>query len=979
MLRSCSYLRLCLLGLLAFAPTELARAQAARSLDLSGAWEFRLDPQDRGIEEAWFSQVLEASIQLPGCLQEQGYGSIPGPGTLWWQREGPITDQSDWMAPYRSAENFKIQYFLLPDRHYIGPAWYSRNIEIPEDWTGKQLTLSLERCHWESQLWLDGKRMGREDSLGAPHRYALGELAPGVHRISLRVDNSSIVDLGEMAHSVSEETAGTWNGVVGEIKLSAHDPIHIESLRLSPKPVNGKARLSLTVAHPPAAAAEWQLVIDAAGESQGNDHDPAALRLSGRFAADSVLSRIEVEYAMGEDARLWDEFDPCLYRLRLTLSSGESFDSRELVFGLRDITVQGKLFAVNGVKTFLRGNTDCAVMPQTGYAPMDVESWRKVWRTYKAFGLNLARFHSWCPPEAAFVAADEIGIYLAPEVSEWSQVTAEDQFDFYRRESLRMFQAYGHHPSFVMMALGNEKGGDKAFFAALVELWKSTDDTRLYSIKSNAVNPPNVDYEVQRGTGPKRSIALRYQRGWPPKPENTAFYDGPPQTTIDWREATANFDRPVVQHETAQICSYPDIAGELPKFSGYLKASYLEIARDQLQQRGMWEQLPDFVRASGKWQVELTREEFEAAYRTPGLAGYHWLSLADFTGQSSAPVGFTDAFYDSKPYVDSAAVRRWIAPTVFLARLPQRVYQASETMTASIEIAHFGKFDLQLKDAVALLRAEDGQQLGRWELPPQTLGQGSPQFLGSVSAALASIKGPSKLTLEVASPANGLRSAWQLWVYPENPVAPFPENVHVSHSWDAEAQAILRQGGTLLLLPRIGSLKGDLPPCFTNHYWTSIRSHGGQSSASGVLIHPQHPAFQSFPTDDHVNWNWWDILSRCQPMILDSYDSMHAWPKDYRPLLQPIDGWKTNRKLALLAEARIGLGKLLVCSVDIESDLGNRPAARQFRASLLRYLGSPDFDPSAEVGSEAVAELFRKDAPSPETPSHEGENLPSDG
>ncbi|MCV9386650.1 sugar-binding domain-containing protein [Reichenbachiella ulvae] len=961
-----------------------ARPNERQVVDLAGEWQVKLDPEDKGVEEGWFDgPSFPDTLLLPGCLQEQGYGDVPGPNTPWygnteWAGTGGLNGWGpEWLQNYQEQGVYKMQHFLHPDRHYIGPAWYNRTIEVPKDWEGKSVSISFERVHWVSDLWLDGKKIGRGTSLATPHTYELGELSPDTHQITVRVDNSEFVHMGYNAHSVSEQTAGTWNGLVGEIKLEVHPIVWIEKLTVSPKPDGNMLKVSIQLRKTKAARGDWELILDVAGASAGNSHDPEALIIKGSVG-DINDDLLTIDYPMTGTVKLWDEYEQPLYQIEASLRAENASDSRQLTFGLRDITVDGRHFSMNGYKTFIRGNNDCAVMPATGYAPMDVESWRKVWRTYKGFGLNLARFHSWTPPEAAFVAADEIGIYMAPEVGEWGTVKKKDQFDFMRAEAKRILDAFGHHPSFVMMGLGNEYDGDHGFFEKIVEEWKAYDDSKLYMVKANSWSPEGADYQVQRGIWPERTTKLRYQFGWPPTPDRTEYNLNAPNTSIDWREAASTFKVPVMSHEIAQICTYPDVATEIKKYTGYLKADYLQIAQDQLRERGMYELLPEIVQSSGKWQVELIRESFEAAYRTPGMAGFQWLSLADFTGQSSAPVGLTDPFYDPRPYVDLEYVRRWSAPTVLLARMPKRVLTQSEVFKADLEVTHFGKEKLELNDLTATLRAEDGTVIKTWKLPKGVFAQESAQPIAAIEWALDNIAAPAKLILELESKANQLINDWDIWVYPDSQAEPFPSSVHVTRKWNSSAQKRLEAGETVLLLPQIGDMKGDLPSCFTNHFWTAIGEKGGQSSASGMLMDPEHPLFASFPIDPHVNWNWWDVLNHAQPMILDSYDSKTPWPKAYRSLIQPVDSWKINRKLALVAEAKVGEGKLLICSIDLESDLDNRPATRQFRKSLMNYLKSSAFDPQWQIKPEAIAEIFAKEAGTDDEIDFSANALPTD-
>ncbi|WP_248722433.1 sugar-binding domain-containing protein [Seonamhaeicola sp. ML3] len=942
---------------------------AQETINLDGQWQVKLDPENKGLEEEWFKNASFANkLDLPGCIQEQGYGEVPGPQTIWWDGNtlGGWFKSRPWVKEYNTPENFKTQAFLVPDRYYIGAAWFIKEVSIPQDWNNKNLKFYLERCHWETKLWVDGEFIGSNRSLGTPHEYLLSNLKSGKHTIALRVDNSSKVNLGTRAHATSDQTAGTWNGIVGKMELRQQAPIFIKSVRtfpnISEKIVNVEVEIKGLQAF---EKAYWKLEIDAKGYN-GNKHNPESKIFSGKIKR-NASTIVNLTYPLGEGMQIWDEFTPNLYHLMLNLKVKQNKktykDTYGLNFGMKEFKVSGSQFTMNGLKTFLRGNADCAVMPKTGYAPMDVASWKKVWKTYKDFGLNMARFHSWCPPKAAFIAADEIGIYLAPEVMEWASVNSQAQLDFFLEESKKILETYGNHASFIQMGLGNEKGGDAEIFKTLLASWKAWDSRHLYTIKANANYEKKgfanigADFEVLRKSGKEPSVPARYQAGWPPKPKNSAFINRAPQTVINWQEAVKREKRPIIQHETAQICAFPDIESELPKYTGYLKPTYLEIARDQMKKRGLYNQLSDFVEASGKWQVALTREEFEAAYRTPGLAGFHWLGLADFTGQHTAPVGFTDAFYDAKSYVNPKEVRQWNAPTVLLAAMPQRIFTSIKDFKADILVSHFGKENLNLK-VIAELKNDVGEVLKAWELPQKMITQGSGQKLGKISGTNLELFEASHLVLELKSEDKQFFNTYDLWFFPKVKSLEIPENIVVAQVLDENVEEHLKYGKTVLLLPKQHNLKDQLPICFTNHYWTSFGKNDGQSSATGVLFDTTHPVFKNFPTETHINWQWWDVLTHAHPMVLDSYNSKNPWPKTYKSPLQPIDSWKINRKLALLVEAKVGEGKLLICSIDIETDLDNRPATKLLRNNLLDYISSRDFNPNEEIDMATIKEIF---------------------
>ncbi|NMH86871.1 sugar-binding domain-containing protein [Flavivirga algicola] len=964
--------------------------QESNEIDLSGEWLVKLDPKDEGISKNWFLTDFVDTINLPGCLQEQGHGEKPGPNTKWWAPLN-ISERHPSLDKYaKSNDDFKLIQFLMPRHHYIGAAWFSKEIEIPESFNGKNKTLFLERCHWESKVWIDGKPIGSNTSLATPHKYSLNQLKPGKYKLVIRIDNSEIYKIGRMPHSVSDQTQGTWNGIVGDIKINAEDKISIASIKTIPDIKNKSVAILVSIENASRLKGNFIINLDALGYNAQNNHDPLVIEKKGNLTG-GTIQNLTINYALGKDMKLWSEFEPNLYKLKVDLltktNQADYHDNKEISFGMRDITTDGKHFYVNGIKTFLRGNVDCAVYPKTGYAPMSVKEWKRVMQTHKDFGLNFIRYHSWCPPKQAFIAADELGLYLAPEVHEWSWVTKPEVHQFFKDESDKMLSYFANHPSFVMMGLGNESGIEKEIADDLIQQWKDTDTSRLYTVKASIAKnqgvPGDMDFEVvshikdesfDRGRG-----RTRYQAFWPPTPENSLFTAESPQTTIDWDTSislyNSKFNNPIISHELAQFCAYPDVFNEIKKYKGYLRPTYLEIAADQLKERGLVGQLPNFIHDSGKWQVQLTKEEIEAAFRSGEMAGFQWLSLNDFTGQNTAPVGFTDAFFENKSYVDSKEMQAFCGPSVLLARLPRRVFTTSEVFSAEFEISHYGNQDLDLSDLKMLITDEAGSTIISKSFPSKAFVNKGLQKIDEFQMDLLNMA-PSKYNLQLESKKNGLSNNWDFWIYPNSQIEKFPSSVKVTNTWDANTLKLLKSGKTVLLLPKIGTLKGNLPGCFTTFYWTSFGEKGGQSSANGITMNPNHPLFNEFKTDSHTNWNWWDLLTQCQPMILDAFNEKKPWPIDYKPIIQPIDSWKLNRKLGLVVEAKMGKGKLLICSIDLENNLEERPVAKQFRRSLVKYITSKTFNPETEISVSQITALF--DQSNPEN-AESMQGLPDEG
>jgi hypothetical protein len=913
----------------------LPGAAAPAPISLAGEWRFQLDRQDRGLAERWFERELEQRLQLPGALQNQGFGDDISTNTDWTGAANvEIWLRGKGYEKYRQPGNIKVPFCLQPDKHYVGAAWYQRDVEIPASWRGQRVVLTLERAHWESRLWVDGQPAGTNTSLSAPHSFDLGTgLAPGKHTVTLRIDNRLLVNVGSWAHSVSDHTQGNWNGAIGRLELSATSPVWIEDVEVYPRLGGGAHGPASGVPDQAAAGQPSALVKIAIGNASGASGQATLSigRLTFPVSWDEKGGHFEKEIPLGAAARPWDEFNPELQRLSCELKGDQADDRRTVSFGLREIASEGRQFVLNGRPAFFRGTLECCIFPLTGYPPTDVASWKRVLGVCKAHGLNLIRFHSWCPPEAAFAAADQVGFYFQVECAVWSNPGDDRALgQWLYAESERIVRAYGNHPSFVLLTHGNEPHGPnrEAFLAGWVNFWKQRDARRLVTSGSAYPQLPENQFHVY--------YPCRGPHGWLGK---------------DYRQDVASLTVPAIVHEMGQWCVYPNF-DEIKKYTGPLKAKNFEIFRDSLAEHGMLDQWHDFLLVSGRLQALCYKEEIEAALRTPGIGGFELLDLHDFPGQGTALVGVLDPFWDSKGYISPAEFRRFCSPTVPLARVRKRVWTLEETFSAEVELAHFGVAPLER--AVPYWRLVDAQgkvaAAGEWPARAIPLGQGTP--LGQVSVELARLPAPAPYTLVVGLKGTGFENDWNIWVYPtEPPAPPPPPGVLVTGALDAAALAQLDAGGKVLLLP--ARLPRQHPPLgFEPIFWNRYMFNTQGRQTLGLLCRPQHPALAAFPTAFHQDWQWDELVTGGRAMVLDGL------PGELRPMVQVIDDWNTNRRLGLLWECRVGPGKLLVCSADLGRNLERRPAARQLRASLLAYMAGEKFRPKTEASKEALAQLF---------------------
>jgi hypothetical protein len=933
------------------------------SLSLAGKWHFALDRADTGIGEHWFERALPDTFKLPGSLPERGIGDEVALDTKWI---GGIVDRSFFdapkFAPYRQPGQVKVPFWLQPERYYAGVAWFQRDFEVPAQWQGRRVVLFLERPHWETRLWVDGKFVGSNNSLSTPHEYDLGQLAPGKHTLSLRVDNRMVIDVGENSHCISDHTQGDWNGIVGDISLRTTALLWVEDAQVFPNVAGKNALVKVTIGNRTGSrvAAELRLspmaflnVTSAPALPQQVVH--ADVPASG--------TNIEVELPLQSAFYLWDEFNPHLYSLGIRVEQADRrtvFDTRTVTFGLREFAAQGTQFTINGRKTFIRGTLECCIFPKTGHPPTQIEEWKRVIRVAKGYGLNLLRFHSYCPPEAAFAAADELGMYLQVETCWANQSTTlgdgkpVDQWVW--DETERILKTYGNHPSFVLMPYGNEPGGKdpyakdvglhlgvSAYLAKYVNHFKAADPRRLWTSGSGWPQLSENQFHVT------------------PDPRIQAWGEGlksrinakPPETVTDYRDYIAQRSVPVISHEIGQWCVYPNFA-EIPKYTGYLKPKNFEIFRDFLDQGGMGKLARPFLLASGRLQTLCYKEDIESALRTPGMAGFELLDLHDFPGQGTALVGVVDPFWEDKGYVTAKEYSRFCNCTVPLARLNKRVFTTDEKLEAQLEVAHFGAEPIRAAVPTWKLVADGGAVCAAGELSPRDVPVGNGIALGSLSADLSRVKAPARCKLVAGLDKSGVENDWDVWIYPTKAAAAAPADVLVTSQFDDNAQARLKAGGKVLLtIPGDQVRNFDPAPValgFSSIFWNTAWTHHQAPTTLGILCDPKHPALSKFPTDFHSNWQWWYLIHRAGALRLD------LLPPGLQPIVRVIDDWFTARPLGLVVEGKVGAGRVVVCGFDLTRNADD-PVSRQMQASLVDYMASDKFKPETRLTPAQIESL----------------------
>ena len=917
----------------AVAQTQDKDASVLRArIDLKGTWGFGLDAANVGVREKWFMKELTDEVSLPGTTDSNQKGTL-----------------NKDVSTMHLSRVYK----------YEGPAWYRKKVTIPKSFKNKHIRLFLERTKL-SEIWVDDKLIGKSTLLQSPQEFDLSAyLTPGDHFLTVRIDNTLKLTPYGNVHIYSDDTQTNWNGILGKMYLEASEKTFITDLQVYPDVDKQKIDVKLKLNGTPKNLAVDLIVEKTSGGKATLLKSPGPVH-----ASDSVIN---LEYIIGNDTELWDEYNQPLYRLTAVISKGKTKDSKTVNFGIRKFSVHGTQFQINGRTTFLRGKHDAAVFPLTGHPPMNVEGWTRVFKIAKDYGINHYRFHSWCPPEAAFTAADQLGIYLQAELPFWGGFDRDSVVNMQRVEGLAMLKQYANHPSFVMFSHGNEIWGGHRNIEKNIIAFKNYDSRPLYTMGSNVAlgfyaPQPSTDFFVSVRSPSKGDTVLTHARlthSFADSKDGGILNSWTPSTQVKFDHAVSQLKIPLVSHEIGQYQIYPDYR-EIEKYTGVLRARNLEVFRNRLRDAGMLDQNSAFQKASGAWAALCYKAEMEAALRTPGFGGFQLLDLQDFPGQGTALVGILDAFMDSKNVVSREEWLESCNDVTLLLEFPKYCWTNKETFSGKLTVANYSNRVLD-KDIRWEIKSQKGKVLKTGVFSGK-ISNGGLSFVGNINFALLSISQAEKITVNIAINNTAYKNSYPIWVYPEAKTVSAPFQIEIATSLNASVLRKLEQGRKVLLFPQAGDLKQNtVGGLFTPDFWNWGMFKGISESNKkpvspgtlGLLTNPEHPIFNSFPTDFHTNWQWFSIIKASNPLILNSTK------QQYRPIVQVIDNLERNNKLGLIFEYKVGPGKLLVCMSQL-NQIMDKPEAAQLYRSIVNYMDSNNFNPEHTITIAQLEQMLGK-------------------
>lgn len=845
----------------------------------------------------------------------------------------------------------------------------------------------------------------RQGTLSTPYIFELTGAAPGEHEFTFLSDNSYPgMPKAAICYSsaATDETQTNWNGILGECSMYTRPQNFIDSLRVYPRAVKKEEKnkaggyvLDVCVELAPGAKKVYKdakIILQsealAAGELEDTQTLTEIISYSGEGLAEAGTDKEENPKTMEiwfrdlplrENVKLWDEDEGNLYEMAVTLDNGMSAEDKggstaecRTRFGIRSFGDNGSgRLALNGRAIFLRGEANCAEYPETGHPPMTIPEWKEMLLKYRSYGINFVRFHSHCEPEAAFAAADELGMLLQPELSHWDPKDAfgtEESYRYYRAELVDLLKTYANHPSFVMLTLGNElqaQDEGRERMRELVRTAKRMDPTRLYANGSNAFYgeegcDPESDFYTSQSC---KDVVIRGtfsgMRGY--------LNENYPSADRTYDEAMAEirkeYQKPVFSFEVGQFEVLPDFE-ELESFHGISDPVNLKLIKKRVEERGLLPTWEKYVEATGELSRLAYREEIEAAMRTRELSGISLLGLQDFPGQGTALVGMMNSHLEPKPYdfARPERFREFFQECRILVKLPHYTYEAGERLIAEVEAANFGKRNIEGVFCWTLAGKKSVSENGNCE-PAEIKSKntviatgedteiticrpGSYTEVGSLDIPLDFVEKNTALTLKVR--IGDSISAYPIWVYRKTtPIC--PENVYETRAFDVKTREILQNGGRVYLSPDADkeSLPNSIKTQFTTDFW-SVGTFADQEGGMGQLIDTEHPIFKEFPTDFHTDWQWW-IMATKRAVIL---------PHPMKTIITEMDSYAFLRPMAQMIEFRCLKGKVLLSTMELHKSQ-QYPEVRALQASIYTYLSGENFEPAEEITEEELSMLVR--------------------
>jgi beta-galactosidase len=918
---------------------------AERRLSLGGPWQFRLDPDERGLAEHWFADpgLFYETISVPGSWQGQGFGGDESE-TVW---------------------DFQLRARTLRAT-YRGTGWYGRMFRLPAEWEGERVWACFGGTFPSAEVWLNGHRLGEHHAPFVPFTLEISDA------LDLQGENWLVVRIHEAERDLGLAFSwqGCWSGLYRTVELVATGTHALAHLWVRPLDVlSPQPRLQVHAAiqsvdsaddaWPPSQPLTLQVTASAIG------HETETHCAEVEVASPEVMLEIPIA-----SPRLWSPDSPNLYRVDAVLRCGERvLDALSERVGLVELRMQGKHFLINGEPYYMRGSGDFIANPETGCPDADRERWRRKLRTLRQYGYNYVRCQSYVPTPEYFDAADEMGLLVQSEmgmlggwsghsawhVYQWPQPMPDNRARI-KRQWDQVVMRDINHPSANIYCMSNELGAQ--------------------------TNHPRIAWQCDRDTKALKPSAL------------VIWTDGGynPDLPGDFVNAEAELDaqcaKPLIQHEFRWWSSFPDVR-LIPKYAGAVRPYGAEIALAAAARHGISHVLPQAASNSQYLQFLEAKGKMEGCRRdNPRLAGICHFNAMD---ANPSPQGIIDEFYERK-VADASTWLQTNGDTVILSSLSfdDRNLAGGDTLRCQFSVSDFSHPPLQRPElSWELVVGEDILASGRLSYAHEPYVTCP---IGAIEVTIPHLASPGKATLQttlvdVASRSSGPRTfsnGWDFWLFPRDAALPpglrlygageytwlkgmpglpvvSPTDlaglsrgqVVLSERFDEALVAYLHAGGHVLLVATEGLLRPFKPKFgFTlGHYFFTPPANYPpyEDGHDGTLI-AASPMLGALPHESFADLQFFRLMTNAAPLALEPLGLNIA-----DPVIRVMHSYPVGHSLAYLAEFRVGQGGLIVSALNLDPSFVE---ARYLLAQLCAYASAGDFSAVPDLPQTAVGELI---------------------
>ena len=428
------YVSLTLLLSLLFACSQ-TKEDTGRERSFNTGWKFIREAVE-GAEAVSYNDAGWITVDLP-----HDFSLMPLPGGDSEDQVGPFSKQSPGANHTGNVMG--------------GTGWYRKTFTTPKADAGKRFTLVFDGAYMETDVWVNGQKMGDNKYGYSPFSFDITEAlnaAGEKNVVAVKVDN-----IGKNSRWYSG--SGLYRGV----RLVVTDPVHVDLWGVyvtTPKITDESADVKVEVTYSNEGESDAQTNVTV--KILGNDGSVVATS-QDEFNLKAAYSAVMTQQLTVDHPTLWSLDNPYLYKAEITVEQGgKVVDVYTQPFGIRTVEITAeKGLLLNGEPVLLKGGCMHHDNGFLGSAAIKQAEYHRV-QLMKDNGYNAIRC-SHNPPSTHFLnACDEIGILVIDEfVDMWTiHKNPDDYASFFEErwdsDLTRMLLRDRNHPSIILWSIGNE-------------------------------------------------------------------------------------------------------------------------------------------------------------------------------------------------------------------------------------------------------------------------------------------------------------------------------------------------------------------------------------------------------------------------------------------------------------------------------------------------------------------------------------------